>query len=810
MELEWNNSVKKEHIIKIEELFPEAIPTTQGFKLECPDCGLQGGRTEGFILFPDSNSAYCHSSGKWFKLLEAYALKKKIIKCLDGRDKGDTQRKILGGELYTLTLDEFKNEFGTEKYNKLIEELNIRVRIKLAGNNRLITNFADELGDIYKSRNVLFFRGESRNVVEIGRYKKITENGKEIIENGFMNVEGNRFISLAEMFIIPYTLISTKNGFEEITKSMNQVIANTVLASPNFQNKLPIISRIFDVQIPILYKGKLTFPKKGYDERFGSWLPFNAPQITPNLYTLEQAKTTINMIFEEFCFASPKDRTHAVAGFITPFLRGLFPKFSTRTPVFIYMANRERAGKDYCAGCTGVLYEGANIEEPAISNDEKGNSNANEEIRKKIMACMIQGKKRFHSANNKGLLNNTILEGITTAEEWSDRILGRSENIKFDNEMDYSLSGNIGIRLTPDLTNRSRIIHLELIDEDANARIFKNPNLHGWILNNRGAIISALYTLVDNWEKKGRPKGTVPFTSFPHWSDICGGIMECAGYDNPCNADKSQIVALDSETEEMKQLYESCYAKYPDKWIMKEQIKEVVETEEIMPHLDFSTISDKTKFGMRIDKFVNRIMSEIMLKVDSLEQKSLRRKYKFTKSTVNVKSKNLEKNPNLDEKSVDGEIVDKKNSHDDKMYTLATLDTFVSPLLKNDEIYIQHGARSQGVQGVQINSPKNPSILPIPLTFSDLSKMYNDAQKKESEPAPKIKTDRELQFYESHETTSILERCTKEQVFEWIRNNPNASFREMYEKLGNGCLKWADELENEGLVKETEEGWEKI
>jgi hypothetical protein len=53
------------------------------------------------------------------------------------------------------------------------------------------------------------------------------------------------------------------------------------------------------------------------------------------------------------------------------------------------------------------------------------------EIRKKIMACMMQGKKRFHSANNKGLINNSVFEGVTTAEIWSDRVLGKSQVVKF-------------------------------------------------------------------------------------------------------------------------------------------------------------------------------------------------------------------------------------------------------------------------------------------------------------------------------------------------------------------------------------------
>ena len=48
-------------------------------------------------------------------------------------------------------------------------------------------------------------------------------------------------------------------------------------------------------------------------------------------------------------------------------------------------------------------------------------------------------------SNNKGRLNNAVFEAIITAEKYSDRILGKSELLTFDNEMEFSLSGNVGI-----------------------------------------------------------------------------------------------------------------------------------------------------------------------------------------------------------------------------------------------------------------------------------------------------------------------------------------------------------------------------
>ena len=221
------------------------------------------------------NTAYCQSSGKWFTMLEAYALKKKIIRCIDGRDKGESFKKVLGGELFTQTLEEFKQEYDVNRYNDLLNQLNIRKSVELPGNGKLMGSFCDELADIYKSRNTIFFRPASRDVVEISRIK----HEDKYIENGFVIVNPNRFITMAEMLIKPWTTIFTSNGPKFVDKSMNASMANVVLASPNLQNKLPHISRIFDVPIPILHNGVLTFPKKGFDVRFSSWLPFNSPKI---------------------------------------------------------------------------------------------------------------------------------------------------------------------------------------------------------------------------------------------------------------------------------------------------------------------------------------------------------------------------------------------------------------------------------------------------------------------------------------------------------------------------------------------------
>jgi hypothetical protein len=601
---------------------------------------------------------------------------------------------------------------------------------------------------------------------------------------------------------------------------------------------------MFDIQIPILYKGKLTFPKRGYDKRFGSWLPYNAPHIKENMFTLGEAKAIIDKIFEEFCFNGEKDRTHAIAAFITPFLRGLFPEFCTRTPVFIYMANRERAGKDYCANCTGILYEGIATEEPPISNDEKGgNGNSNEEIRKKITSCMMQGKKRFHSSNNKGLLNNSVFESVTTSKSWSDRVLGKNINVIYANEMDFSLSGNLGIRLTPDLANRARIINLHLIDEDANARTFKNPKLHEWIINNRVIIISALYELVKNWFEKEMPKGSVPFTSFPIWAEICGGIMEAAGYNNPCLKDDVQIVSLDGDTDEMKLLFECCYTKHGNKWIMKREIQEVVMQEGMMPELDFNRQADKIKFAIKVDKYINRVLSGISMAIKSKDVRPDRREYLFTMKNepkilnASIKSDWLvgmeglvglsspwpkkdilrstsPENPtNPYQPYQDCNSLTKINPKDinTNENRLTDLNTQMkNPSSEQKDLNTKHDGVFK-YKNENVKDFKNEENL-SKISLEDWSKKGNEYLKKETEKKfkPKEKSNRELQYWEAPECAGIVKQCTKDQTLKWIKDNPDKDYIKMYRELGNGCFVHVGVLLNEALIKPKEDGWRLI
>ncbi len=509
--------------------------------------------------------------------------------------------------------------------------------VRIGGSGLLASEISNNIANQYSSKKILFYKQETKGIVEVSNIKHDSGDNSFL---GFSVMKPKRFITLSEKYFVPYmnNFKTDRQGNQYVVEtptSLTNEKSSIVLESPQFQDAMPAIKRIFTVQTPIIYNDKLTFPNEEYDERFFSWLPKHSPIIEDMNMPLKDAKEIILNIFKEFCFETKQDYTNAVSALLTPFLQGLFKTgFSTRTPVYCYEANRERSGKDYLAGVTGILYEGYALEEPPISNGEYRSSGSNDELKKKLLAAMISGRRRLHFSNNKGHLNNSVFESIITAMKFSDRLLGKNEIVTLDNELSFSFSGNLGITLTPDLSNRTVFINLFLDIEDANKRKFKNPNLHGWVLENRNSILSALYSLVKNWFDKKCPDGSVLFTSFPEWARVCGGIMEAAGYDSPCKKSiQNTGVSIDRDTDEMKELFEICHRDAPDIWLNKNEIKAIIckPGESIMSYIDWSSRSSQIKFGIKLNKFVGRLLSDIRLLVEDNSIRSARWRYKFTK-----------------------------------------------------------------------------------------------------------------------------------------------------------------------------------
>ena len=130
---------------------------------------------------------------------------------------------------------------------------------------------------------------------------------------------------------------------------------------------------------------------------------------------------------------------------LTPFARGLLG-WTTRVPLWFFCANRPRAGKDYLAAITLLIYEGIAFEDMPLGKDA-------EETCKRIISAARNGRRFMHFSNCQFYLQDQYLAQVVTNPMISGRSLGANSaqsDLQIPNEMEFSLSGNVGLSYRED------------------------------------------------------------------------------------------------------------------------------------------------------------------------------------------------------------------------------------------------------------------------------------------------------------------------------------------------------------------------
>jgi DNA polymerase-1 len=502
------------------------------------------------------------------------------------------------------------------QWNEAQRTMDGRARVVLPGVGRPDSEFATEVGSLMAPRMVWFRKGQSVCTVAM---RRISE---KISTLGFSPIQPVEAVTAIEAFIETGVLkeveVDGEKTLEFIPASMSRECAGKLLASPQFREQLPEIIRILDLSLPIACGGEIVFPKLGYDARFCSYCPENAPQPVP--MGLDEALGLLRELHAEFCWKNSQSLVHALARIITPYCRGLMG-WDARPPLWHFAANRPRAGKDYLAAVSQLTYEGRTCEDAPIDRDS-------EETRKRLTAALMSGRRMMHFANCQGNIQDPHLIGIITAKTFAARNLGSTEaksDLVMPNEIEFSLPANVGLTFREDVEPRTRRIDLEFYEENPNGRNFRKPDLHGWVLDNRTRILGAVAALVQHWMSHGCPPGKTPFNSFPEWARTVGGIMTCCGLGDPCLPHESEPeIGGDRLERAMRAIYRIGHENHPDEWISKARLFELLDAATDNDDIGFFAIGcdslssreARTRMGKAIRQFRSRHLGGIQLLVD--------------------------------------------------------------------------------------------------------------------------------------------------------------------------------------------------
>lgn len=301
-------------------------------------------------------------------------------------------------------------------------------------------------------------------------------------------------------------------------------VVKDILALPAIEWGVPPLSGV--TQTPIFHQDGTIHATPGYDEQTGLYyFPAEGFSLSPVPEAPTQddvavALETIKEVFVDFPFVGEADRANTYGALLTAVLRPCIPG-----SVPLYLCDKPQAGSG--AGLLqrviGVIALG---HEPPLRTMPGG-----DEMRKELFTALRNGTRLQIFDNIEDRLSSPELAAALTAQVYTGRILGRSEEVTLEVFCFWMANGN-NVIVGGDLARRtfkSRIDPQVAMPWQRDG--FLHPDIIAWAGENQGEILAAIFTLARAWIQAGKPlPEQVPRVgSFETWRDMIGGILEHAG-----------------------------------------------------------------------------------------------------------------------------------------------------------------------------------------------------------------------------------------------------------------------------------------
>lgn len=238
----------------------------------------------------------------------------------------------------------------------------------------------------------------------------------------------------------------------------------------------------------------------------------------PKKAELKKAVDLIEEVLVDFPFVHKSDKAHAIAMMILPFVR---PMISGPTPLHLLDKPVQGTGATLLAEAATAIKTGEALAAQSAPRTE-------EEWQKVILSKLITAPEFLFLDNVRTIYSDTLAIALT-ASEYEGRRLGVSEMVKVPIQCTWIMTGN-NVEMSGDFPRRICQIRLDANVEDPTDRGgFLHPDLHGWIREERGALVWAILTVSRAWIAAGSPEPSVTLASYTSWAHTIGGILETMG-----------------------------------------------------------------------------------------------------------------------------------------------------------------------------------------------------------------------------------------------------------------------------------------
>lgn len=355
-----------------------------------------------------------------------------------------------------------------------------------------------------------------------------------------------------------------------------------------------------------------------YDPRPGLTIP-PIPE-RPTEADAEQAKSLLNDdLLRDFPFVTAADRTHAIALMLLPYVRGMIPG---PTPLHLVEAPIMGSGKSLLAQ---VLMLPALGTEPSAMAE--GGDDA--EWRKRITASILDGSSIIFIDNANSTIASGALAMALTAREITDRVLGRSEQVRLPVRCTWLMTTNNAATST-EIARRSIRIRIDpRVDKPWERNGFKHSDLNGWVKANQGRLIWAACTLIRYGLQHGRPGRLLG--SFEDWASLMGRVLNGCGFADFLGNLQDLYDRADSEGAAWRELIELWWATYGDTSVRAADLYQIVAEHTLDLSLRGNTERAlAVSFGRAISRMADRIFT--------LETGGMTRQFQIAQAGVSHKT----------------------------------------------------------------------------------------------------------------------------------------------------------------------------
>lgn len=153
-----------------------------------------------------------------------------------------------------------------------------------------------------------------------------------------------------------------------------------------------------------------------------------------------------------------------------------------------------------------------------------------DEMSKTLTSVLANGQNIVFFDNINHSVDSGELASAMTAPTYQARLLGKSQTIEVDVRCSWVFTGN-NVTLSSELVRR--LIMIDLDARLANPEMregFLHDDIRGWATENRGKLVWACLTIIQNWVAQGmKHQKDIVLASYENWSGAVGGVLKAAG-----------------------------------------------------------------------------------------------------------------------------------------------------------------------------------------------------------------------------------------------------------------------------------------